>query len=74
MSRSPVESACVCSYMITVDMYNMMCVVADYADIGVHMYAEFFDVFTIKLMYRDVMEKRIEATVYKAFSRGNLLS
>ena len=61
-----------CGYMMTVDMYDMICVVAEYVSIQVHMYAEVVDVFTITLMYRDVMEERIETTVCKEFSRGSV--
>ena len=72
MSRSPVESARMCGDMMTVDMYDMICVVAEYVGIEVHMYAEVVDVFTMTLMYRDVMDERIETTVCKAFSRGSV--
>ena len=36
----PVESAHMCGYMMTVNMYDMMCVVVDYVDIEFHTYAE----------------------------------
>ena len=39
MSRSPVKSARMCGYVMTVDMYDMICVVAEYVGIGVYMYA-----------------------------------
>ena len=73
MSRSPVESARMCGYMMTVDMYDMICVVAEYVGIEVHMYAEAMDVFTMTLMYRDVMDERIETTVWKAFSNESVI-
>ena len=60
MSRSPVESARMCGYMMTVDMYDMICVVEEYVSIEVHMYAEVVDVCTMTLMYRDVLDKTIK--------------
>ena len=73
MSRSPVESTRMCGDMMTVDIYNMICVVAEYVGIEVHMYAEVVDVFTMTLMYRDVMDERIETTVWKAFSNESVI-
>ena len=73
MSRSPVESARMCGYMMTVDMYDMICVVAEYVGIEVHMYAEAVDVFTMTLMYRDVMNERIETTTCKTFSSKSVI-
>ena len=56
-----------CGDMMTVDMYDMIYVVAEYVEIEVHMYAQTMDMFTMTLMYRDVMNERIETTVWKAF-------
>ena len=52
---------------VTVDMYDIICVVAEYVGIEVHMYVKVVDVFPMMLMYRDVMNKRIETTVCKTF-------
>ena len=43
MSHSPVDSARMCGYMMTVDIYDMMCKVADYVGINIHTYAEVDD-------------------------------
>ena len=72
LSCSPVESARMCGYMMTVEIYDMICVVAEYVGIEVHIYVEVVDVFIMTLMYRDVMDERIEKTVCKAFSRGSV--
>ena len=61
-----------CGYMMTVDMYDMICVVAEYVGIEVHMYAEVVDVFNMTLVYRDVMDERIETTLCTAFSRESV--
>ena len=63
-----------CGYIMTVDMYDITCVVAEFVSIEVHMQAEVVDVFTMTLMYGKVMEERIETTVCKAFSRGSMWS
>ena len=51
-----------CGYMMTVNMYDMICVMVDYVGIEVHTYAKEANVFTITLMYRDVMEVKIATT------------
>ena len=56
-------------YMMTVDMYNMICGMADYVGIEVRTYAEVVDVLTITLMYGDVMEEKFEITVQYTFKR-----
>ena len=61
MTLFPLESVRMCGYIMIVDMYEMMCVVADYVSIGIHTYAKKVDVFTISLMYRDVTEEKIKA-------------
>ena len=67
MSRSPVSSAHMCGYTMTVNTFEIMCEVADCVGIGVSTYAEIADVFTMTLMYREVMEEKIEAKMCKAF-------
>ena len=69
MLRSPVESARMCGDMMTVDMHDMMCVVLEYTRIEVHMYAETVDIFTMTLMYRDVIEQESKQQCAKHFSK-----
>ena len=52
-----------CVQVMTVDMYDMICIVAQYVGIEVHVYAEVVEMFTMTLMYRNVMDERIETTV-----------
>ena len=60
-----------CGYMMTVDMYDIMYVVTGYVDIEVHLFAEVVDAFTMTLMCRDVMEKRLKQQCAKHF-QGSL--
>ena len=71
MSSFPVESTFVCGHMRTVDMYEIMCAVADYVGIGVHTYAQIADVFTMPQMYRNETEKKIEARISRAFPKAS---
>ena len=43
MSQSPVELARMCGMMMTLNMLEMMCEVADYIGIGIDAYAEVVD-------------------------------
>ena len=51
-----------CKYMMTVDMYEMMCKVADYVGINVvRAYTEVLvDVFPMTLMFLDMMEEKFQ--------------
>ena len=40
---------------MTLNMYKMMCEVAEYIGIGIDEYKEVVDVFTMTLMYRDLI-------------------
>ena len=61
-----------CMFCSSIDMYNMMCVVADYVDIDVHTYVEFVNMFTMTPMFCDVKKEKIETMVCNAFSRGSV--
>ena len=59
MSQSPMETARMCGYMMTVKTFEIMCEVTNFVGIGVHSYVELVDVFTMTLMYGDAMEENI---------------
>ena len=46
-------------YMMTVDMYDLMCVLENYVVIEIHTCAKVALVFTMTLMYCNVMEEKI---------------
>ena len=64
MSQFPVESARVCGIVMILNMYLMM---------GIDAYAEVVDVFTMTLMYSDLMLERTESKICKAFAIGQLV-
>ena len=69
MFQSPVESARVCGFMMTANMYEIMCTVSEYIGIELSDYAEIVDIFTMSMMYYDAMEERAKATMLKAFPK-----
>ena len=69
MSCSPVQSARMRGYMVTVNMFEVMCKAADYVGIVVRMYAEVVDVFTMTLLYRDFMNEKLRQACEKYFQR-----
>ena len=73
MSQSPVESARMCGMKMTLNMYEMMCDVAEYIGIGINAYADVVDVLTMTLMYHDLMLERTESKICKAFAIGHVV-
>ena len=55
-----------------IEHVEMMCEVADYIGIGDHVYAEVVDVFTMTLMFGDIMLERSEAKICRAFTVGHV--
>ena len=45
---------------MTVNMFKIMCKVANYVGIKVHTNAEIAKVFTMTLIYRDIREERLK--------------
>ena len=66
-----VESARMCGMMMTLNMYEIMCV--DYIGIEIDAYAEVIDVLTLTLMYRDLMLERTSSKICKAFAIGHIV-
>ena len=73
MFQSPVESARICGFMMTENMYEAMCTVSEYIGIELSEYAEIVDIFTMSVMYYDAMEERAKATMLKAFSSESII-
>ena len=59
--------------MMTLNMYEMMFEVAEYIGIGIIAYAEVVNVFTLTLMYRDLMLERTDLKTCKAFEIGHVV-
>ena len=73
MFQSPVESARICGFMMTANMYEVMCTVSEYIGIELSEYAEIVDIFTINVMYYDAMKKRAKTTMLKAFPSESII-
>ena len=73
MSQSPVESARIFGFMMTANMYEVMCTISEYVGNKLHELAEIVDIFTMSLMYYDAMEEKTKAKMLKAFPSGNVI-
>ena len=73
MSQSPAELTRMCGVMMTLNMYEMMCEVAKYIGIGIDAYVEVVDVFTMTLLFRDLMLEQTKSKICKAFAIGHVV-
>ena len=73
MSKSPVESARICEFIMTANMCEAMCIVSEYIGIKLSEYAEIVDIFTMRVMYYDVMNERAKATMLKVFPSESVI-
>ena len=73
MSQSLVELAQMFGMMMTSNMLEMMCEVAEYIEIGINAFVGVVYEFTMTLMCRDLMLERTESKICKALAIGGVV-